>query len=113
MKMSDMWQMTGDKKRRKTRMELSCHGSPVTRHRERGVALVLTLILLSVTLLMAVAFLFMSRREQGSVTTQTDSATSRYAADSAQAAAQAQIIANILAGAQPNPYTYGLLVSTN
>lgn len=81
--------------------------------KSNGIALVLTLILLSVTLIMAVAFLFMSRREQGSVTTQTDQATARYAADAALADAQAQIAANILAGAQANPYNYGLLVSTN
>ena len=36
---------------------------------ERGIALILTLILLSVTLVMAIAFLAISRREQGSVTT--------------------------------------------
>src|SRR4051812_2711471 len=85
----------------------------VNRKSREGVALVITLILMSVTLLMAVAFLFISRREQGSVTTQTDSATARLAADSALANAQAQIVANILSSPQPNPYAAGLLVSTN
>jgi len=80
---------------------------------ESGVALVITLILMSVTLLMALAFLFISRREQGSVTTQTDSATARLAADAALANAESQIIANTLASAQPNPYGFGPLVSTN
>lgn len=89
------------------------NSSPRFLRSQSGIALVLTLILLSVTLIMAVAFLFISRREQGSVTTQTDATTSRYAADSALADAQAQIAANILAGAQPNPYNFGLLVSTN
>ena len=40
---------------------------------ERGIALVITLILLSVTLVMALAFLAVSRREGASVTTNTDS----------------------------------------
>ncbi|HZF01894.1 MAG TPA: pilus assembly PilX N-terminal domain-containing protein [Methylomirabilota bacterium] len=92
-------------------------GNPVSVLRslssERGVALVITLILLSVTLVMAVAFLFISQREQGSVTTQTDAATARYASDAALANAEAQIAANMLASSPPNPYNFGLLVSTN
>jgi hypothetical protein len=78
---------------------------------ERGMALVITLILLSVTLVMAIAFLAISRRERGSVTTSTDTATARLAADSGLAAAEGQIIANILA--TKNSYNYGLLVSAN
>src|ERR1019366_9204352 len=79
--------------------------------RQRGVALILTLILLSVTLVMALAFLTISTHERGSVTTQTDTATARLAADAGLAAAEAQIAANILA--TTNPYSFGLLVSTN
>ena len=78
---------------------------------ERGVALIITLILLSVTLFMAIAFLAISRRERGSVTTATDTATARLAADSALANAQAQIIANIFA--TTNPFNSSLVVSTN
>jgi hypothetical protein len=78
---------------------------------ERGVALVITLLLLSVTLIMAVAFLAISNRERGSVTTEADTTTARLAADSALANAQAQIIANVLS--TTNPYNFGLLVSTN
>jgi hypothetical protein len=78
---------------------------------ERGIALVITLILLSVTLVMAIAFLAISRRERGSVTTSTDTATARLAADSALASAEAQIVANVLS--TTNPYNFGLLVSTN
>ena len=86
--------------------------SPISnRKSERGIALVITLILLSVTLFMAIAFLAISRRERGSVTTATDTATARLAADSALANAQAQIIANIFA--TTNPYNSSLLVSTN
>ena len=74
-------------------------------------ALVLTLILLSVALIMAVAFLAISGHERGSVTTQTDTTVTRLAADSGLANAEAQIAANILSAT--NPYGYGLVVSTN
>ncbi len=78
---------------------------------ERGIALVITLILLSVTLVMALAFLAVSRREGASVTTNTDSTTARLAADSALAQAEVQVIATMLATS--NSFNYGLLVSTN
>ncbi len=78
---------------------------------ERGVALVITLILLSVTLVMAIAFLAISRRERGSVTTETDSTTAKLAADSALAQAEARIVSQILI--TTNPYVQPLLVSTN
>ena len=83
--------------------------SPVTP--DRGVALVITLILLAVVTFMALTFLAISRRERGAVTTTTDTATARLAADDALATAEAQIVANILA--TTNPYNFGLLVSTN
>ncbi len=85
--------------------------SPRLLRSERGIALIITLILLSVTLIMAVAFLAISRRERGSVTTSTDTATARLAADAALASAEAQIIANVLA--TTNSYLNNLLVSTN
>jgi hypothetical protein len=78
---------------------------------QRGVALIITLILLSVTLVMALAFLAISGRERGAVTTQTDTTTTRLAADAGLAAAEAQIAVNILSAT--NPYSFGLLVSTN
>jgi len=77
----------------------------------RGMALVITLILLSVTLVMAVAFLAMSRRERGAVTTATDTTQARLAADSALASAQAQIVANVLT-TNTGMYDFHLLVST-
>jgi hypothetical protein len=80
---------------------------------ETGMALVITLILLSVTLVMAVAFLAISRRERNAVTTTTDSATARLAADAALANAEAQIVANIFATTNVGAYNFGLLVSTN
>ena len=83
--MSDKWQVTSDTNRQSARGEsiYSCHPSHVTRHTERGVALVLTLILLSVTLLMALAFLAMSNRERNAASTSIDTATARLAADAA------------------------------
>jgi hypothetical protein len=89
-------------------------GSSLVTHqssRQSGVALVITLILLSVTLVMAVAFLAISRRERGSVSTETDTTTAKLAADSALAQAEAQIVSGMLA--TTNPYISSLLVSTN
>jgi hypothetical protein len=76
-----------------------------------GIALVITLILLSVTLVMAVAFLAISNRERSSVTTTTDAATARLAAEAALAQAESQILSTMLA--TTNRYNYGLIVSTN
>src|SRR5580692_10338281 len=73
-----------------------------SRKSQEGVALVITLILLSVTLVMAVAFLAISRRERNSVSTETDTTTAKLAADSALAQAEAQIVSGFLA--TTNPY---------
>ena len=88
------------------------HSALRTPHARRGIALVITLIMLSVTLVMAVAFLALARRERGSVTTSTDTTTARLAAETALANAEAQIAANMLTGSS-NAYNLGLLVSTN
>jgi hypothetical protein len=85
--------------------------SIANRKSEKGVALVITLILLSVTLLMALAFMAISSREHGAVATSTDAATARLGADSALATAEAQVMSAILT--TTNPYNFGLLVSTN
>jgi hypothetical protein len=82
-----------------------------SRHSQRGVALIITLILLSVVTFMAITFLALSRRERSAVTTVTDTASARLAADAALANAEAQVIANVLA--TTNPYNFSLLVSTN
>jgi hypothetical protein len=84
----------------------------------RGIALVITLIMLSVTLVMAIAFLALARRERNAVSTTTDTTRAKLAADSALAAAQAQIMANILntnSALTPSNalYNFGLLISTN
>jgi hypothetical protein len=90
---------------------VSRHVSRVTCHPQRGVALIITLILLSVVTFMAVTFLALSRRERSAVATVTDTAGARYAADAALANAEAQVIANVLS--TTNPYNFSLLVSTN
>ena len=82
-----------------------------TPNSQKGVALIITLILLGVVTFMAIAFLALSRRERGAVTTVTDTASARLAADAALASAEAQIVANALA--TTNPCNFGLLVSTN
>ncbi|MGH7939842.1 MAG: hypothetical protein ACREFR_02065, partial [Limisphaerales bacterium] len=85
-----------------------------TRHQRKsqsGIALIITLILLSVTLVMAIAFLAISRRERGSVSTTEDTATAKFAADAALARAEFRIVSQI--EATTNPYVQGLVVSTN
>jgi hypothetical protein len=109
----DMWRVTSDEIPAGLRVRHSCHASPVARHPQQGMALVITLILLSVTLIMAVAFLSISRREREAVSTTTDSASARLAADAALANAEAQIVANIFATTNSAAYNFGLLVSTN
>ncbi len=104
--------LTADGAHGVTRPTVLNRQSSIINHKSQsGVALVLTLILLSVALVMTLAFLAISSREQGSVTTQTDTATTRLAAEAGLAAAEAQIAANILS--TTNPYSFGLIVSTN
>ncbi len=86
-------------------------GARVTRPSERGVALVITLILLSVITFLAIAFLALSRRERGSVTTTTHMTEAKFAADGALDRAKAEIISTILAFT--NEFAFGLAVSTN
>lgn len=78
----------------------------------RGIALVITLIMLSVTLVMAIAFIAVSQRGKNAASTGTDSTTARLAADAALAAAQAQIMANIFV-TNASAYDFKMLVSTN
>jgi hypothetical protein len=82
-----------------------------TPNSQNGVALIITLILLSVVTFMAITFLALSRRERSAVSTVTDTASARLAADAALANAEAQVIANVLS--TTNPYNFILLVSTN
>jgi hypothetical protein len=81
------------------------------RKSQQGVALVITLILLSVITFMAVTFLVVSRREGAQVNTLTQQSNAKFAADAAVEQAKARIMAQMLA--TTNGLNFGLLVSTN
>ncbi len=85
--------------------------------RQSGIALVITLIMLSVTLIMAMAFLAVARRETTGVSQQKDNKTAQLAAETAVTRAQAQIAASMLASLRgqvsSNAYNLHLFVSTN
>jgi hypothetical protein len=78
---------------------------------ERAVALVITLVLLSIITFMTVTFLVVSRTQHGAVATETDQQIARFAADTARERAIAELLAPILA--TTNEFNYGLLVSGN
>src|SRR5690349_3213030 len=78
---------------------------------ESGVALVITLILLSVITFMAIAFLVLSRGQKSSTTTTTDQRIATDMANGALARAEAELVAPVLA--LTNAFNYGMLVSTN
>lgn len=80
-------------------------------HRQRGVALVITVIMLAVITFLAIAFLVLSRREKGAVTTQTEQLIARNATDAATDRAIVEMLAPILAWT--NEFAYDLRVSTN
>lgn len=80
-------------------------------HSQRGVALVITLIMLTVVTLMAITFLAVSRRERSAVAVADEQNTSRLMADAALARAQAEVVARMQANS--SPYAYDLMVSTN
>jgi Tfp pilus assembly protein PilX len=68
------------------------------RHSEKGMALIITLLMLAIVTFMAVIFLAMSRRERGAVKNAEEQNISRMMADSAAARAQADIIATMNKG---------------
>src|SRR5262245_7330677 len=78
---------------------------------ERGVALVITLIMLSVITFMAVTFLVVSRSQQSAVTTDSDTMTAKLAADLAVERGIADLVMPILAFS--NAANYDMRVSTN
>jgi len=77
----------------------------------RGVALVITLIMLSVVTITAVAFLTVARRERAAVAAAGEQADARIAADAALNRARARILAQIASSGLREAPT--LLVSTN
>ncbi len=81
------------------------------RRSQRGVALIITVIMLSVITFLAVAFLALSGREKGAVKVNTDQTTAREAAISGLERAKAELLANILVSG--NLANFDLLVSTN
>ncbi|MBI3849545.1 MAG: hypothetical protein HY298_04535 [Verrucomicrobia bacterium] len=81
------------------------------RNSQQGVALVITLILLSVITFMAVTFLAVSRRERVAVTTQSDQTDAKLAADAALERAKSAMIVPIMAFS--NAQLVQLRVSTN
>lgn len=83
----------------------------MNRSSQRGAALVITLIMLSLVTLMAVVFLSISRREKASVTVTQDQTDARLMADAATERAKAEVIARMLA--TTNPFNYDLMVPTN
>ena len=76
---------------------------------EDGVALVMTLILLSIITFMAIAALVISRNEKSSVATALDQSTARYAADAGRDRAIAEMVGRIKAS--NNAFNYDFFVS--
>jgi hypothetical protein len=64
---------------------------------QRGVALIITLIMLAVITFLATTFLVLSRREAESVNTNTDQTTARFAADTGLERAKVELLSAILA----------------
>ena len=86
--------------------------SRTTHHASRsGVALVITVVMISIITFLAVAFLTLTGRERGSVRTAIDATATRNATDVANDRARVEIIAAILA--TTNIANIDLLVSTN
>ncbi len=83
----------------------------MNRQSQRGIALVITLIMLSVVTFMTVIFLAMSRRERASVKISEDQNTARLMVDAANARVQAQVVARMMSA--HNRLAYDLFVSTN
>ena len=108
---SSVGRRTGLKRSRSYFSPIGGRELAIGKRRERGVILVITLLLLTVITFMAITFLVISRTERGAVATTTDQAIARLAADTAREQAQAQIVASMMAFT--NPFSYGLIVSTN
>src|SRR5215469_6421479 len=81
------------------------------RRGERGIALVITLIMLAVITFMAIAFLVLSRGERSSTATATDQTIAKLAANNALERAQVELVTPMIASG--NFASGGLMVSTN
>jgi len=78
---------------------------------QRGVALVITLIMLAVVTFMAITFLGVARRERASVSVTEETTTARLMSEAALARARSETVARMFAGT--NLLSYDLAVSTN
>ena len=78
---------------------------------KRGIALVITLLMLSAITFLAVAFLAMSQRDRAAVTATLDVDSARNMSDAALNRAQAEIVAQMLARGDVLSYDY--MVSRN
>src|SRR5262245_57321154 len=79
--------------------------------KQRGVALVITLLMLSVVTFMAVVFLAVSRREKTSVVASADLADAKLMTEAALARAPAEPVSRTMAAT--NIGAFAFLVSTN
>ena len=72
----------------------------------RGIALVITLLMLSVITFLAVAFLVLTRSHRDAVTASLDVDTAKAMSEAATARAQSQIIARMMANSNILNYDY-------
>ena len=79
--------------------------------RERGIALVITLILLSIITFMTVTFMVISQHAKNQVSATTQQLIAQQAAQAAFDQAEARIMAQMIA--QTNGFNFGPVVSTN
>jgi hypothetical protein len=77
----------------------------------QGIALVITLILLSVTAFLTFTFLILSQRERGAVSVAANQTDARFAAETAVQRATTRLLAPVISFNDGN--AYDLLVSTN
>lgn len=83
----------------------------MNRSQQSGVALVITLLMLSLITFLAVSFLSLSRRERASVTVNAEQTDAQLAVDSALARAQAEFARRVVA--KSNLFAYDMMVTTN
>lgn len=79
------------------------------RHSEKGMALVITLMMLAITTFMAVVFLSLSRRERGNIKTVEEQMTARMMAEIANSRAQADLTAGMINAVERDFAQYSLL----
>ncbi len=86
-------------------------GNTPSRCAQRGVALVITLIMLSVITFLTIAFLAISRRDRASVTTSINQTDARLMADAALARFQTELVSGMMA--RNDLMSYDLMLTRN